>query len=88
MDVVRAGAAAELLALQQPVASDLRTLVARAARWEQRLKHAFSTQVARAIERDDAAVKQAIERFDQLSRWQRVQLTLLDDTALLAALRE
>jgi hypothetical protein len=74
---------------QRGRASDLRALVVVADRWERRLGQAFSTQVASVIERGDAPVKQAIERFDQCTRWQRVQSTLLrDDTALVAALRE
>jgi hypothetical protein len=58
-------------------ASALAALVQAAGRWERELRQAFAAYANRRAASPDAAVTAALQKFDQLPRWKRVEELLV-----------
>jgi hypothetical protein len=56
--------------------SALQSLLTASDRWERELREAFSNYASRAAASPDPAIAAAIQKFDSLSRWKRVEAML------------
>jgi len=78
-----------LLSRERRQSGDLKSLAAAVVRWQLRLDAHFNEYVGKLIERGDTDLTEALDRFDKLTRWQRIESSLLTrDDAVLTQLKD
>jgi len=78
-----------LLSRERRQTGDLKSLAAAVALSQQRLHAHFNDYVGKRIERGDTDLTEALTRFDKLTRWQRIESSLLTrDDAILTQLKD